>query len=229
MTEININWLYAKGWTVRQASKAINRSYSHVAYVLRGERQSLSIIRELKKLPSRSLHFRDSLPVSGKQLLTFLTLLENNMTTPITFAPRCETDMGCNVNSMMQHLVELLNDVLPPESDDLRRTLNAYLKDVAADLHDMDVALDDTRSNYMTADEERDELRDKCQELKSELADIVRLYTAPHLESDLAQALADARQCHASYINLHVHAAEKLLTLLTLINTVKSVDDECAE
>ena len=65
MTEINTNWLYAKGWTIRQASKAINRSYSHVAYVLRGERKSITILRELEKLPARALNMRSSLPVSG--------------------------------------------------------------------------------------------------------------------------------------------------------------------
>lgn len=58
MTEINTNWLYAKGWTIRQASKAIKRSYSHVAYVLRGERQSQAIMRELKKLPKRELRHK---------------------------------------------------------------------------------------------------------------------------------------------------------------------------
>lgn len=151
------------------------------------------------------------------------------MTTPITFAPRCETDMGYNVTTMMERLVEKLNEVLPTDNDDLRCTLNNYLKDVAADLHDMDVALDDTRSNYMTADGEREELWDECQELKTELADISRLYTDPHLEDDLAQALADARQCRAAYINLHDHAAEKLLALLKLLNTVKPVDDESAQ
>lgn len=65
MEEINTNWLYSRGWTIRQASKAINRSYSHVSYVLRGERKSKAIARELKKLPVRTLNMRKHYPVSG--------------------------------------------------------------------------------------------------------------------------------------------------------------------
>lgn len=65
MQTISTNELYAKGWTIRQASKAIGRSYSHVAYVLRGERKSAAITRALLALPQRGLSLRSILPVSG--------------------------------------------------------------------------------------------------------------------------------------------------------------------
>ena len=67
MNKVDINWLYAKGWTVRQAAKAVNRSYSHVAYVLRGQRQSNALLLQLKRLPQRTLSFREKILVSGSE------------------------------------------------------------------------------------------------------------------------------------------------------------------
>ena len=147
------------------------------------------------------------------------------MTTQITFTATTQTEYGYNVGSMVQRLAELLDEVLPPENDDLRRTLNLYLQDVADDLEDMDTALDDVRSNYDTADTEREELWDECEEYKAQLHELGRLYTDPHLESDLAQALADARKDCAVYTPVHYQQIEKLVRLLKLLNTAQPVDD----
>lgn len=56
-----INWLYARGWTVRQAAKKLGVSYSHVAYVLRGERKSKRLLDSLRALPQRTLNLRERL------------------------------------------------------------------------------------------------------------------------------------------------------------------------
>lgn len=55
---MTLNDLYARGWTIRQASRRINRSYSHVAYVLRGERKSEKIQKALLALPKQTLVLR---------------------------------------------------------------------------------------------------------------------------------------------------------------------------
>lgn len=56
---MNANTLYAKGWTIRQAARKLNVSYSHLAYVLRGERVSVSLIKKLRALPKRKLVLRE--------------------------------------------------------------------------------------------------------------------------------------------------------------------------
>ena len=70
MDTINHNWLYSKGWTVRQAAKAINRSYSHVAYVLRGERKSKEIEKQLQKLPMQPLRLRSFPETRNRERIT---------------------------------------------------------------------------------------------------------------------------------------------------------------
>lgn len=56
---MTVNELYSKGWTIRQASRRIKRSYSHVAYVLRGERKSEKIQKALRALPKQDLVLRE--------------------------------------------------------------------------------------------------------------------------------------------------------------------------
>lgn len=56
-----INTLYANGWTIRQAAKKLDRSYSHVASVLRGDRKSAQLVAALQALPPRPLILRESL------------------------------------------------------------------------------------------------------------------------------------------------------------------------
>lgn len=58
---MDINTLYAKGWTIRQAAKHLHVSYSHLAYVLRGKRESASLLARLRGLPYRPLVLREKL------------------------------------------------------------------------------------------------------------------------------------------------------------------------
>lgn len=55
---LSIPWLHAKGWTVRQAAKAIDRSWSHVASVLKGKRKSTVVTAGLRALPKKKLRRR---------------------------------------------------------------------------------------------------------------------------------------------------------------------------
>ena len=66
-----INTLYANGWTIRQAAAKLGLSYSHVSYVLRGERESAKVIRSLQALPKRELQIhRGRKPRTSPQLVT---------------------------------------------------------------------------------------------------------------------------------------------------------------
>lgn len=58
---MNSNQLYARGYTIRQAAKALNVSPIHVSYVLRGMRQSKSLMTRLEALPPRRLTLREVL------------------------------------------------------------------------------------------------------------------------------------------------------------------------
>lgn len=66
-----INTLYANGWTIRQAAAKLGLSYSHVSYVLRGERESAKVMRSLQALPKRELQIqRGRKPRTSPQLVT---------------------------------------------------------------------------------------------------------------------------------------------------------------
>lgn len=56
---IDKNWLYAQGWTIRQAARKLGRSPQHIAEVLKGTRRSEPLLRKIKKLPLRSLSWRE--------------------------------------------------------------------------------------------------------------------------------------------------------------------------
>ena len=56
---MNANTLYAKGWTIRQAARKLNVSYSHLAYVLRGQRVSITLVDKLRAVPERPLNLRE--------------------------------------------------------------------------------------------------------------------------------------------------------------------------
>lgn len=56
---IDKNWLYAQGWTIRQAARKLRRSPQHIAEVLKGARKSDPLIRKLQNLPARPLQFRE--------------------------------------------------------------------------------------------------------------------------------------------------------------------------
>ncbi len=60
---ITPQWLYARGYTMRQAAAAIKRSHTHVNYVLTGKRNSKTIITLLRKLPARPFPMRSTLAV----------------------------------------------------------------------------------------------------------------------------------------------------------------------
>lgn len=50
---VNIAWLYSHGYTLRSAGLALGVTRQHLAYVLRGERKSFSLIEKVKGLPKR--------------------------------------------------------------------------------------------------------------------------------------------------------------------------------
>ncbi len=56
--EVTAQWLYMRGYTVRQAAKAINRSATHVHYVIAGKRKGPATAAALRKLPRRPLCLR---------------------------------------------------------------------------------------------------------------------------------------------------------------------------
>lgn len=58
---ITKNWLYSHGYTIAGAARIIGRSAAHVNMVLNGKRESLAVIRELRKLPNRPLRLREKL------------------------------------------------------------------------------------------------------------------------------------------------------------------------
>lgn len=58
---ITKNWLYSHGYTISGAARIIGRSAAHVNMVLNGKRESLAVIRELRKLPNRPLRLREKL------------------------------------------------------------------------------------------------------------------------------------------------------------------------
>lgn len=53
--------LMAKGYTVGAAARAIRRSKTHVYYVVTGQRISISVLNELKRLPNRPLQLREKI------------------------------------------------------------------------------------------------------------------------------------------------------------------------
>jgi len=58
---ITKNWLYSHGYTIAGAARIIGRSAAHVNMVLNGKRESLAVLRELRKLPVRPLRLREKL------------------------------------------------------------------------------------------------------------------------------------------------------------------------
>ncbi len=56
--KISLRQLYAKGWTIRQAAEALERSPQHVAEVVRGRRVSPSLMARLIALPKQDLVLR---------------------------------------------------------------------------------------------------------------------------------------------------------------------------
>lgn len=59
--KMNSNELYARGYTIRQAAKVLKVSPTHISCVLRGERQSKSLMARLVALPQRRLTLREIL------------------------------------------------------------------------------------------------------------------------------------------------------------------------
>lgn len=57
----DLNWLYAKGYTVSAAARKIKRSTGHVNQVLHGKRESRAVLAALAALPQRPLRMRERL------------------------------------------------------------------------------------------------------------------------------------------------------------------------
>lgn len=55
---ISLNTLYQKGYTIRQAARAVDRSAPHVLLVLKGARKSPNLVKALLALPNRELNLR---------------------------------------------------------------------------------------------------------------------------------------------------------------------------
>lgn len=51
-----MEWLYSKGWLVKEAAIEIGKEPSHVSRVLKGERKSPRIIEALEKLPVKTIN-----------------------------------------------------------------------------------------------------------------------------------------------------------------------------
>lgn len=56
----NVEWLYAKGWTLSEASDAVGVTPHHVRMVLMGQRFSSRLIIKLTSLPKKPLVLRRS-------------------------------------------------------------------------------------------------------------------------------------------------------------------------
>lgn len=56
---ITLEWLYHRGWTLSAAARKINRSKTHVYFVLKGERQSPQLLSKLRALAPRRLVLRE--------------------------------------------------------------------------------------------------------------------------------------------------------------------------
>lgn len=54
----SLEWLFSRGWNVREAAERLNVSPGHLSRVLKGERSSIRIHRELTKLPQKKLVLR---------------------------------------------------------------------------------------------------------------------------------------------------------------------------
>lgn len=56
---VSVEWLYSKGYTISAAARRVHRSANHVSLVLRGRRQSRSIVAALRALPVRRITLRE--------------------------------------------------------------------------------------------------------------------------------------------------------------------------
>lgn len=53
--KLTIDWLYSRGWTVRQAADTLECNPGHLSRILRGSRQSKAMEKRLRSLPKQTL------------------------------------------------------------------------------------------------------------------------------------------------------------------------------
>lgn len=61
------NWLYARGYTLRQAARAVHCTPGHLSRVISGERESSTLGAKLRALPKRALNMRERVTAACAQ------------------------------------------------------------------------------------------------------------------------------------------------------------------